>query len=74
MGCMPELKITSPYVVARVDSNNFSMGIGKPFASVDLSPLPESTLSPSQGLRIWRERPNPKKNMFYGTLCRTTVV
>jgi hypothetical protein len=29
------------------------MGIGQPFARVDLNPMPESTLSPSQGLRIW---------------------
>jgi hypothetical protein len=26
---------------------------GQPYARVDLSPTPESTLSPSQGLRIW---------------------
>ena len=40
---MPELSITSPYVHSRVDSNTFTMGI----------PMPESTLSPSQGLWIW---------------------
>ncbi len=26
---------------------------GKPYVRVDLNPMPESTLSPSQGLRIW---------------------
>jgi hypothetical protein len=26
---------------------------GQPYAGVDLNPMPESTLSPSQGLRIW---------------------
>ncbi len=26
---------------------------GQPYARVDLNPTPESTLSPSQGLRIW---------------------
>jgi hypothetical protein len=26
---------------------------GQPYASVDLNPVPESTLSLSQGLRIW---------------------
>jgi hypothetical protein len=26
---------------------------GEPYARVDLNPMPESTLSPSQGLRIW---------------------
>jgi hypothetical protein len=31
----------------------FTMGIGQPYAKVDLIPLPESTLSPSQGLKIW---------------------
>jgi hypothetical protein len=41
---MPELTITtSPYVHSRVDSNTFTMG----------NPMPGSTLSPSQGLRIW---------------------
>jgi hypothetical protein len=48
---MPELTITSPNVHSRVDSNTFT--IGQPYARVDLNPMPESTLSPSQGLRIW---------------------
>ncbi len=43
------------------------------YARVDLSHMLESTLSPSQRLRIWHQRPNPKKNMVYGTLCRTVV-
>jgi hypothetical protein len=37
-----ELTITSPYVDSRVDSNTCTMG----------NPMPESTLSPGQGLRI----------------------
>jgi hypothetical protein len=40
---MMELTISSPYVNSRVDSNTFTMG----------NPMPESTLSPSQGLWIW---------------------
>jgi hypothetical protein len=40
---MQELTITSPYVHSRVDTNTFTMG----------NPMPESTLSPSQGLCIW---------------------
>jgi hypothetical protein len=49
---MPELTITSPYVHSRIDSNTFTMGNPMP-CRVDLNPMPESTLSPSQGLRIW---------------------
>jgi hypothetical protein len=45
---MPVLTITSPYVHARVNSNTFTMG--NPMQS---RPMPESTLSPSQGLWIW---------------------
>jgi len=43
---MTELIITSPYV----DSNACTMGNPMP---VDLNPMLESTLCPSQGLRIW---------------------
>jgi hypothetical protein len=46
---MPELTITSPYV----DSNTCTMGNPVKAARVDLSPMPESTSSRSQGLRIW---------------------
>ncbi len=49
---MPELTITSPYVHSRVDLNTFTMGIGQPYARVDLNPMPEFSLSPSQGLWI----------------------
>jgi hypothetical protein len=42
---MPVLTITSPYVHSRVNSNTFTMG--NPMQS---RPMPESTLSPSQGL------------------------
>jgi hypothetical protein len=35
------------------DYNTFTMGIGQPYSRVDLNPIPESTLSPSQGIRIW---------------------
>ncbi len=30
-----------------------SMGIGQPYARVDLNPIPETTSTPRQGLRIW---------------------
>ncbi len=42
---MPGLTVTSPYA----DSNTCNMG----------NPMPESSLSPSQGIRIW-----PQYNMF----------
>jgi hypothetical protein len=58
--------IASPYVHCRVDSTTFTMGNPMPestlslcqsrpypYARVDLIPMPESTLSPSQGLWIW---------------------
>ncbi len=48
---MPELTITSPYVHSRVDSQHIYHG--QPYARVDLNPMPESYLSPSQGLWIW---------------------
>ncbi len=44
--------ITSPNVHSRVDFNTFTMGIGQPYARVDLNPMPESTLYPSH-LWIW---------------------
>ncbi len=47
---MPELTITSRYVDSRVGSNTFNMGNPIP---VDRNPMPESTLSPGQGLRFW---------------------
>ncbi len=40
---MPELTIYPHQVGSRVDYNTFTAG----------NPMPESTLSPSQGLRIW---------------------
>jgi hypothetical protein len=40
---IPELTKTSPYVPSREDFNTFIMG----------NHMPKSTLSPSQGLRIW---------------------
>ncbi len=40
-------------VDSRVDPNTRTMGIGQPYARVDLNSVPESTLSPSQGLRLW---------------------
>jgi hypothetical protein len=40
---LPELTITSPYFHSRVDFNTFTMG----------NPMPESTLTASQGLWIW---------------------
>jgi hypothetical protein len=49
---MPELTITSPYVHP-LQSRLQHIYYGQPYARVDLNPMPESTLSPSQGLRIW---------------------
>jgi hypothetical protein len=46
----PELNITSPYVHSRVDYNTFTMGIGQPYARVDLNPMPESILTLCQSL------------------------
>jgi hypothetical protein len=40
---MLELSITSPFVDSRFDSHEVD----------DLNPMPESTLFPGQGLRIW---------------------
>jgi hypothetical protein len=37
--------------LSRVDSNNIDHG--QPYARVDRNTMPESTLSPSQGLWIW---------------------
>jgi hypothetical protein len=46
---MPEFTIASPYVHSRVNSNTFTMGIGQPYARVNLNPVPKSTLSPQSG-------------------------
>ncbi len=54
---MPELTITSPFVHFRVDSKTFTMS--SPNARVDLNPLPESTLSSRQGIRICPLAINP---------------
>jgi hypothetical protein len=43
---VPELTTASPYADSRVDFNSFT----QPYARVDLIPIPELTLSPSQGL------------------------
>jgi hypothetical protein len=51
MGPYAGVDYTSPYVDTRVDSNTFTMG--QPYPRVDHNPMPEPTLSPSQGLRIW---------------------
>jgi hypothetical protein len=48
---MPELTITSPYV--DLQSRLQHMYQGQPYGRVDIDPMSESTLSPSQGLRIW---------------------
>jgi hypothetical protein len=52
---MSELTRISSCVDFRVDSNTCTMGffIGQSYARFNLNPMPESTLSPSQGLRIW---------------------
>ncbi len=39
--------------ILHLDYNTFYLGIGQPYTRVELNPLPESTLSSSQGLRIW---------------------
>ncbi len=49
---MPEMTITSSYFDSRVGSNTFTMGYGT-HDTVDIRRMPESTLSPSQRLRIW---------------------
>jgi hypothetical protein len=46
----PELTITSPCVHSIVESQHIYHG--QPYARVD-NPIPELTLSPSQGLWIW---------------------
>jgi hypothetical protein len=43
----PELPITLSCVHCRVDFNKCTLYNGQPYARVDLSPMPESTLSPS---------------------------
>ncbi len=40
-------------------------GHWQPYARVDLIPVPESTLSPSQGLRIWLLQMPQTKRMIY---------
>jgi hypothetical protein len=52
---MPELTITSPYVHSRADSNTFTMGIGigQPYARVNLNLMPESTFIPPSGFSLW---------------------
>jgi hypothetical protein len=47
---MPELTITSPY--ARVDYNTFTTGNPMQESTL-INPMPESTLSPSQGFWLW---------------------
>jgi hypothetical protein len=48
---MPELTINSHYVY--IQRRLKQIYHGQPYARVDLNPMPESTLSPGQGLRIW---------------------
>jgi hypothetical protein len=47
-----ELNMTSLMSIAhfKIDYNTFT---GQPYARVDLNSMPESTLTPSQGLWIW---------------------
>jgi hypothetical protein len=45
---------------------------GQPYARVDLNPAPESTLSPSQGLRIWPLHATSTLDAFLD--CDTTNV
>ncbi len=48
---MPKSTYTSPCVASGVDSNTCI--IGNPMPESDLNSIPESSLYPSQGLRIW---------------------
>jgi hypothetical protein len=54
----PYAGAASPYVHSRVDSNTLTMSKQPLQARVDLNPMPESTLSPSQGLWIWSQANN----------------
>ncbi len=42
---------------------------GQPYARVDLNPLPESTLSRSQGFRIWPQREWKRRAEMGAWLC-----
>jgi hypothetical protein len=46
--------ITSPYVHSNVYSTTFTMG--NPMPEATLTPMPVSTLSPSQELWIWPQK------------------
>ncbi len=50
---MPELTITSPYVVSRVDSNTCTCTMGNPMPESTLTQCQSRLYPPSQGLRIW---------------------
>jgi hypothetical protein len=56
---MPELTITSPFVHSIESTSTYLPWAGD---RVDLSPMPESTLSPSHGLWIW-----PQIRLYMGT-------
>jgi hypothetical protein len=54
---VPELTITSPYVNSRDNSNTFTTG----------NPMPESSLSPSQGIWIL-SLTTRVRSLFFNTL------
>ncbi len=47
---------------------------GQPYAKVDLNPMPESTLSPSQGLRIWPLLSSPENWAQHKNLSSITIL
>ncbi len=70
-------------VHSRVDSSTFTMGIGQPYARVDLNPILESTLSPQSGttdlassymLEFWcSQRGNIHQQPFKMVLTKKTL-
>jgi hypothetical protein len=69
---MPELTIASPYVHFRVDANTFKMH-GPLYSTVDLNPMPESTLSPQSGTLDLASAPG-KGKVSLGHLCLMMLI
>ncbi len=54
--CMgPYAGVDCNLTLCRLQSRLSTCTKGQPCARVDLNPMPESTFSPSQGLRIWHQ-------------------
>ncbi len=64
----PHAGVDSNLPLFRLQSRLQHIYHGQPYARVDLNPLPESTLSPSQGLRIWPQSVTSffRKKIRYG--------